>query len=791
MNRLKIISYGRCMAARTGPSRRALLTGTALGLAAVRLPRADAPGPTAVGALPTGTTRTWLAPEYWANRLQDWRLSAGRIECVAAGPGLRTVGVLPLWTRAGAASGALEVRTGTLAQASGGFSGFLIGTGAGVLHWKAAALVGAASGTGGGLLAVYDADGVVRFRDHTDETDPFAYAVVPSGVRSGSPVPRSPSEDVTLRLALVPGSAGGTDLELSATATRTGRLLSRTVRTGVADAEVVGGVSLVSAATGTGDTRHWFTGLSSSGSKVTSQGRRNGPVLGTLYSLSGSVLKLSAQLAPIGTADPQGVVLQVAPPGSAAWTTVQRVTVGDGCCALFRVEGWDGTRDHAYRVGWAVGTAQESWYGGTVRREPDGGRPLSIAMLNCTGHTARPFDRASEWRSRYPGEGPRGLYTPSNVYFPYAETAGNLLAADPDVLVALGDQYYEGVPTDRDEAHPGLDQLGRYALWLWSFGDLTRDRPTLVLVDDHDVFQGNLWGWAGRPAPGGADAAGGYREPAAWVNTVQRRECCHNPDPYDPTPVLQGITVYYAAFSYGGVSFALLEDRKWKNTNKTMTEGGQPLPADRELLGARQESFLSAWASMHRGQPKICLTQTLLGCLQTDPDGLLRTDTDSNGVPVDKRDRAVGLLKAAGALVLSGDQHLGSLVRHGLTTYTDGPVQFTAPATGTTFQRWFEPSQPLPNAHGAFTGDVTDAYGNRMRVLAVANPRISFAQVHAVQARPYVGDRGLKREGYGLVEVDRQARRYTLHCWPWQYGPTAPGPGEYAGWPYVLPFDAV
>jgi len=47
----------------------------------------------------------------------------------------------------------------------------------------------------------------------------------------------------------------------------------------------------------------------------------------------------------------------------------------------------------------------------------------------------------------------------------------------------------------------------------------------------------------------------------------QRTQCGHNPDPYDPTPVDQGITVYYGAFRYGGVRFAILEDRKFKTAS--------------------------------------------------------------------------------------------------------------------------------------------------------------------------------------------------------------------------------
>ena len=129
---------------------------------------------------------------------------------------------------------------------------------------------------------------------------------------------------------------------------------------------------------------------------------------------------------------------------------------------------------------------------------------------------------------------------------------------------------------------------------------------------------------------------------------------------------------------------------------------------------------------MHPGQPKVASPRPSSRCVQTNLTGSPQTDSDSNGTPVPARRTAVDLLKDARALVLSGDQHLGTLVRHGINTFTDGPVQFTAPAAGTAWQRWFQPASPLPNATGPNTGDFTDGYGNKFRVLAVANPKVTL-----------------------------------------------------------------
>lgn len=150
------------------------------------------------------------------------------------------------------------------------------------------------------------------------------------------------------------------------------------------------------------------------------------------------------------------------------------------------------------------------------------------------------------------------------------------------------------------------------------------------------------------------------------------------------------------------------------------------------------------------------------------------------------------LLRQAGAILLSGDQHLASLVRHGLSSFDDGPVQFVAPAAGSAWQRWFEPAARLPHAgRTAHTGDFTDRFGNRMRVLAVANPKVSQAtfKAHHPQADHNLGDRGLKREGYGVVRIDTRRREFVLECWPWDARPARDR--QFPGWPYRLPFAAV
>ncbi|MCI0437392.1 MAG: hypothetical protein L0271_27720, partial [Gemmatimonadetes bacterium] len=472
-------------------------------------------------SIPGGVTRTWIGPEFWANRLGDWRLDDGRIECVtgATGDEVRTVALLTREIVAGAQAGSIRVRVGAIEK--GGFCGFLIGAGAGRLDWRAAALVGKASGTGGGLLCTLEADGRLRFREHTSEDRPLAFgelAVSESKVSGGEELQLDiDGRKLTLR-------AGNVTLAL--------------------EAEIAGGISLVSSAPG----RYWFRDVATSGPRIAVHPERKlGPILGTLYSLNGKVLKLSAQLMPIGPRDGQTVKLEFRNRSGAT------SSVAPGFTAQFRIDDWDGSRDWEYRVVYG-----DSSYSGVIRRDPS--HAPAVALVSCTIAAARNFE-GGVFKPVIPGERFLGRYTADSIYFPYRELVENIRRHKPDLLVFAGDQLYESNPTRKEMGEePTLDYLYKWFLWMWSFRELTAATPAIVMVDDHDVYHGNIWGAGGRQAPEGLQERGGYRCSAAFVNIVQRTQCGHNPDAFDPTPVDRGISVYYGSFRYGGVSFAILED---------------------------------------------------------------------------------------------------------------------------------------------------------------------------------------------------------------------------------------
>jgi alkaline phosphatase D len=49
-----------------------------------------------------------------------------------------------------------------------------------------------------------------------------------------------------------------------------------------------------------------------------------------------------------------------------------------------------------------------------------------------------------------------------------------------------------------------------------------------------------------------------------------------------------------------------------------------------------------------------------------------------------------------------------------------------------------------------------------------------------------LGDRDLKREGYGVLRVDKANREFVIECWPWDAGEAGE---QFPGWPYRLKFS--
>ncbi|MEX2114913.1 MAG: alkaline phosphatase D family protein [Pirellulales bacterium] len=730
----------------------------------------DAPGSAFASRWASTPDRVWLGPEYWANPLQDWRIAAGRLECIKAAPD-RNVHLL---TRAlGEQPGDLRmaVRLGRLDEGAldggAGTAGFRLGVRGPLADYRNCLLFGS------GLDAGITAKGQLFIGEVSDASGPSV---------SGN--------EVELRVAAEPRGSGYA-MVLTAHDAVTGAVLAEAVRENLPPERFIGSLALVAnfgpaqrprgkqGNAGGGAGRFWFADWRLAGSKVARHDERAfGPILFSQYTLSGGTLKMTAQMPPLGRDDEQSVRLEVERDG--AWVELGREPIhAEARTATFRVLAWNDDQDVSYRLAYSLrssnGATTEHHWAGTVRRDPVDRDAITVADVSCNWHSA----------------------------FPNTWCVDSIAQLDPDLLAFTGDQFYEGSGGYGVQRAPLkmaiLDVLRKWYLHGWTWRELMRDRPSVSIPDDHDVYQGNVWGESGA-ARHGTQEMGGYDMPPEWVNVVHRTQTAHHPDPFDSTPVERGISVYYGPMTYGRISFAVLADRQFKSG----PQGKVPPTGDRgdhvvdpnfdpktadvpglELLGQRQLEFLRQWATDWRGaEMKAVISQTIFTAMATTHGAerqRLRADYDANGWPQAARNAALQEIRRAFAFHLAGDQHLPAVVHYGIEEHRDAGVAFAGPAINCVYPRWFEPTNSgARRAPGApeNTGDFRDHFDHPLTVLAVANPAEKFRNTPLENALD-------RASGIGLVRFDKSRRRITIECWPLLADISQPG-SQFAGWPIVI-----
>jgi hypothetical protein len=228
--------------------------------------------------------------------------------------------------------------------------------------------------------------------------------------------------------------------------------------------------------------------------------------------------------------------------------------------------------------------------------------------------------------------------------------------------------------------------------------------------------------------------------------------------------------------------------------------------AGAELLGDRQLEFLRDWsADWQDAWMKVALSQTIFANLSTYPANFktdagtpqleplpagvipkgykLAMDMDSNGWPQTGRNKALHELRRGFAFMIGGDQHLGSMVRHGIEDWDDAGFSLCVPSVANLWpRRWFPPQPGLNHQEGMppYTGRYLDGFGNRITVWAVSNPYRSNQEPAELHDRA---------PGYGIARLSKRAQNITMECWPRHVDPTTPNAEQFSGWPLTISLE--
>ena len=468
-----------------------------------------------------------------------------------------------------------------------------------------------------------------------------------------------------------------------------------------------------------------------------------------IYTTSNNTLKLSAQLFPLYPEESR--IVKLAFYIDNTWKVVQTEQVNEiGWSVLFRIDNWDVNKNIKYKLI----HGKKAFFEGLIRKDPINKAEIKLAALSCNSNKDR---------------GDRDEYV------------RNINTLDPDLIFFAGDQSY--------------DHKEHTAAWIkfgLQFRELFRDRPCITIPDDHDIGQGNLWGEGGKKSMRKDGNDGGYFFHPEYVKMVERAQTAHLPDPYHKEELDQGIKAYFTNLKIGDVDFAIIEDRKFKSgpNGKIPKQGPRAdhindpnydpesinLP-ELVLLGDLQHKFLTQWGKKKETKMKAVLSATGFcggAHLHGRQSNRLHADLDSNGWPQHGRNTALRLIRDAGAVHIAGDQHLPTVIHHGIDEFDDGPWAFVVPAiVNNYYSRWWWPENEKPgeksNDKLPWTGHYLDGFKNKINVQAYANP-----------------DSKSNGAGFGFIRFNTVANEVTFECWPRNIDLTEDDVQQFQGWPVKI-----
>ena len=743
-------------------------------------------------------TRTWIGPEYWTNPLMNWRLSEGRMENTHSGWN-NEVHSLTHQLKEGTGKFKMSVRLGLIGNLEEshlheGFAGFKFGALGHRNDYRSNILHDLQNGFARELMK----DPPVRAGITSDGR------LIIGNERSDQRLTGDQMKDLLLKLQV---DHSGNEINVRLLAFHKNREIASMDRN-LPRAILCGNVAIAchgldppankNRFNGVIDhSRFWFSDWNVSGDKFkANEDQTYGPILWSQYTLHHKILKLMVFLVPMEEAASRIAEFQVLTEDG--WKTIAESEIDQlSRTALFRVEGWDDKKDHKFRViyMWDATSGQSlATWEGTIRKDPVEKDTIVLAGLSCS----------------------------NSDLFPNRFLTENLLTQDPDLVFFSGDQIYEAnggyyvvMPeTESEVPRAALNYLGKYWLSILGFRDLLKDRPTVMVPDDHDLYSNDLWGKGGLPM-GEHRCFGGYRGHPDWINMVEYTQMGNRPDPFDPTPVEQGIRVYTTSLDVGGVSFALINDRKFKSAPGDVIDSYEPLfvmrgkrnirtmdnineevfdtrKLDRDdltLLGKMQLEFLHQW-SKNNASLRAVLSQSAF----CQPHHLMYADMDSNGWPQSGRKRALEVIREANAIMITGDLHFASLVQQGIDNWEDAGWSFTLPSASTNTHRFWRPKvagqNRLPGMPD-YTGRYLDGWGNKMTIWAAVNPGTVNIE------DPYTGEgkRTLEyirktTQGYGIVRFNKSESSVTFEAWPVYGNFSGPeGREQYPGFPRTVKLD--
>jgi hypothetical protein len=157
--------------------------------------------------------------------------------------------------------------------------------------------------------------------------------------------------------------------------------------------------------------------------------------------------------------------------------------------------------------------------------------------------------------------------------------------------------------------------------------------------------------------------------------------------------------------------------------------------------------------------------------------GRLYADLDANGWPQSGRRRALEKIRKSFSIMIAGDQHLATIIHHGIEDWNDAGYSFCVPSIANYYLRWWKPINTGNNRISGpleYTGEFLDGFNNKITMHAYANP-----------SEDQENKKSSRGEGFGVIRFNKNTRDITFECYKRDVE-IQNEKSQYQGWPFTI-----
>ncbi len=603
--------------------------------------------------LPKGIKRHWISEYFWANRLEDWQLSNGRIECINAKLPLRTVHLLPYSISTDSGSVHLEVEIGTISDNDSlkitDFAGIMLGAGDLNDDFRKRALIHGAHTPSSGIIAAVNGNGKILFLDGANHGELLNLAAAEE-----ISVLKYSKAGLFLQIDITPEGDGYSVL-LSIIDKKSGSTLSYAKVIGIDRKKIQGNIALVAnGGRDLNDASFWFENLIVKGNKLSYKSNETiSPIVGTHFTNFDSQLNLLAQFMPLSRQDSKEVVLEITQYSKEQWQTIGKAKIDTfSFTAKFQIPIPNPDLIYQYRIAYKAkgeGEPKMIYYKGIIPKNVEKQNLVKLALFSNTFFTDKHLTNTNF------------DFTQSNLLLPNKLLNQDIQKQKPDLCVFFGGQVNEHtleVASYSSFYELKMNYLYKWYLWFWQFGELTAKYPSILLPNNTDYFisiqENNKKEALTQKLKDKKDAED-------FLKLVSSTQCFSNKFVSNENYDLKN-----GSFKFGNINFAFLANNRIDTTLLLL----KSLPND--TLPNPHENFLLRWTSdWQHSEIKAILTHYPI--LQFDS---LNSVAHRTGTP------DYSLIKLAQqniATIISPSSTSSNLIKHGIKFFGDASYNYFAP----------------------------------------------------------------------------------------------------------------